>query len=201
MKQSIVLYSVLLGIRICANAGSTQLDEFILGQAISEPRSNLCAVVFTNSYPHSGLVSATNPVSYGFVSTTNISYQIFILKPEYGCRISAHSKNRLPIKKTKTGVRYGEKLDLFKEWKWDEAKLTDKASGSGDLRRPYWGVARCGMPSVRQLPPLKDLFEFQGPGRYWVTVEFQVGACPLKARSTEAYLLRFTPVTFETIVR
>lgn len=139
------------------------------------------------------------PVRYGFISATNSYCNIFLLRPEYSCIISAKSEAGEPVEPTKLGAIYGIKYSEVKGY--DKSKL-DMSRRKGefhpDHERPYViGAAPhfSGLP--RYLPAPEELFVFNKPGKYKMWVELQVFCSQPQSKSIN--LVKFQPVELSFI--
>ena len=188
---------------VAAGAADLRLPDpdqtrVILEQSVSDTRSNICVVFFT---AHPQGTSTGNPIRYGFVSATNITHNLLLLRPEFGCRIIARSEDGKLVPRTKLGARYGQKFDALTHWVWDKKKLATKETGSGDPQRPYWTLARHAFPAVLEFPSLDRLFHFPTPGRYTVTISFKIAAYSYGTRLSQASLVELPPVSFDALKR
>lgn len=177
------------------NKADTNLFNLFAGLTISETQSNIALVLFDKTHDHPHGLALDKPISFGFITATGV-FNIYLMKPEYGCRISAVSESGKIVPRTRTGKKYGRAFDLVKKW---DRNCLDKSGPNADRWRPYWTLARPGFPSVKKLPALHEFFNFEKPGRYEVTIEMQVFSHAFHSSSTNAYLVKLPPIKLQVV--
>jgi len=129
------------------------------------------------------LFPSDKPIKFGFLSLDNSTYQLAILAPKYGCKVSVSDRGEV-VPKTRLGDAYGQGWEMVKVWKRSQFDH----SGTGE--RPYWTAARPDLPVIsRELPAPDRLFRFPKSGQYVVRVELQVWCWPYRSSSTNAVLV------------
>jgi hypothetical protein len=199
MKIFASLFFVLaIGMPCLAERTNTIPDDkvYITNQTLSEVRSNLFVVLLDKTSANPVEPSTDLPIEFGIMSNDGTSYNICILRPEYGYRISATSKTGKPVERTEQGRLYGQKFDDVKGYDKD---TFDTTWYRGDRQRPYWTMATPHFPATRKLPALDRLFKFDAAGEYTVRLEIQVIGWPLGRSSTNAYAVRFPAVKFKIL--
>lgn len=157
-------------------------------EVTSQVRSNL-ALVLPLSTPGNRL--SDRPLQIGFVSTDGNPRLVFLLRPDYGFRISAVSEKGEALPFTKKGIAFSNELKMAKGY--DKAILAKFFSRGGPR-----GISSLTMasdkPSSVEFPSPDSLFQFPRPGQYTLTMEVQVLTCPLGCDVRGARAVRFPPV-------
>jgi len=199
MKIFIVAFTALLSIgRSCYPAG-TNAERFGTSSdyLLSKPTSNMAVVI---QYPgeNTRLFQSDQPIRFGFESMTSTVYDVFLLRPEYGCRIGATSESGQAVKRTGNGKRYGANFDDIagvSRDAFDDSRLPGYARNM-----PYLTIARQMTPlRERMIPAPQELFIFDKPGIYSLRLEFQSFYCELRSSSTNLYLVKFPPVELKVL--
>lgn len=177
--------------------GSTNTTSVDMGNCVlSRPRSNIF-YAFRSSINDASYFPADKPIWFGFGSTTNYSYYVFMLRPEYGYRILARSEDGQVVKPTRLGASYGEKFDKIKGY--DEALDWTRGHG-GNSVRPFMDYAHRDLPSLdRIFPSPQELFNFDKPGKYTMWIELQCLSRSFLPNATNIYLVRFPPIQLQVI--
>ena len=144
------------------------------------------------------------PIYYGFAMSTNKYTVMFLLRSEYGLRISAIGEDGRPVELTAMGSKLGRH---FNDLKGFDKKAIDPNHGKSrdpflnpqDVTPPY-------TPSIINylISPPDQLFNFKTPGKYIVTIET---ACFLSRdfiphilnSSTNYDLIKFPPVKLTVV--
>jgi hypothetical protein len=149
------------------------------------------------------VVPATNfpadrPILVGYSSTTAAVYNLLMLRPEYGYRVSATSESGVLMEKTWKGREYGAKCDEVKGYL---ERAIDTSRGSPGF---HWHFAT--QPETedefhlsQQLSAPSELFRMDKPGKYTVRIEAQCLCRPFPPRTTNFYVVRFPPVLLPVI--
>lgn len=191
---------------LAAQTSTNSLWNTFSNCVISESRSNVLVgfrsplISGRANYDAGALVfPADAPIAFGFGTTLDVPLDVIALKKEFGYVISASSADGLKVEKTRQGLKYGSKIADCKGW---EEKQFDKSNGQGNLRgAPYVSVARISAINYsRQLPSPEELFNFEKPGKYFVSIEVQCLAGPYSASNpTNVCVIRFPPVILQVI--
>lgn len=183
------------GFAVDTNTVETNIFISFAGLARSETWSNISLVLFDKTRDHPNGPSIDDQINFGFITTTGM-FSVYLMKPEYSCRISVVSESGKIVPRTRAGEKYGRSFDAVK--KWDRGFL-DMSGPNAQRRRPYWTLAQPDFPSVKKLPALRELFNFENPGAYEVTIEMQVFSHAFRESSTNAYLVKLPPVKLKVI--
>jgi hypothetical protein len=213
MKTITVIPALVLSIAVVSRAESTNkpppsITNFdtavIAGSVVTETVSNLF-VVFRHEEPRAPttVFLSDTPVRFGFSSTSNMYYDIFMLRPEYGYRVFAKSENGERLEATRLGARYGEKFGEIRGYDKDTLDFSRRRGDRHpDRERPYYvGKAAQGFSGLpRSLPAPEELFRFNKPGKYIMWIEMQVLCCPSgRGAAGDIYLVKFPPVGLQVI--
>ncbi len=178
---------------LLTNAASTNLP-LPAGLISSVSVSNLF-VVFQEPRVGESQFPADKPIPFAFGTMNTQSYDIFILREDYGYRIRAQSAEGKPLKLTKSGSRYGRQFD--------QATILDKGmlDLSSKRRNPFLSIAVPQPPYYfeREFPPPQQLFEMPKSGSYVLWVEVQVFNRPRLQSTTNIYGVRFPAVRIDVI--
>lgn len=190
----LVAICVMVVANVSGQAGCAPLSQHIdqiSGEVRSDMRSNI-VMVLCLTQPSARQVDS--PLCFGFVSTNQMAYYVFPLKPEYGYRLSAVSSDGKPVQRTRRGADFGARFETLK--KWDKSKLAPPPHRW--QRGPFVMIASDRL-SPSNLPAPDELFRFEKPGDYIINVEVQVLSCPFGSNFTNAYPVRFPPVQVRVV--
>lgn len=199
MKAVLNFFALNLFLAVIAHPDSTNSTQYEFPQTwvVSETRSNVF-VVFMGDHPVVPGVSADKPLRLGFRSATTNSYDILILRPEFGYKVSAVSSSGRLIETTRKGAKCGKKFDLIRGWDRNVLDMS-RTRDHPNSESPYWLVAHPEFPIGRELACPEELFKFDKPGKYTMSIELQFLSYPRSSRSTNAYLVRLPPVKLEVV--
>jgi hypothetical protein len=172
-------------------------------------RQDKLAVVYCSLINHV-LVSAkefdsSRPIYYGFALTTNKVSVLFLLRPEYGLRISVVNEKGETVAPTRQGAKFGRYFDVLKGFNKD---AIDPTKGKAHGRAPNWQVVGprddISFLGSFAIPAPDELFDFKTAGKYVVKIET---ACFLKqdfipnirSDTTNYTLVKFPPVKLQVI--
>jgi len=213
MQTIIVIAALVLSIEVVSRAesandpvpGVTNVESpIITGSVVTETVSNLY-VVFRNEEPRvsTAVFPSDKLVRFGFSSATNMNFDIFMLRPEYGYKLFATSEDGERLKATRMGAHYGQKFGKVRGYDKDILDFSRRrADRHPDRERPYYaGRAAQGFSGLpRSLPAPEELFRFGKPGKYVMWVEMQVLCCPSgRGAAGDIYLVKFPPVGLQMI--
>jgi hypothetical protein len=146
---------------------------------------------------------ASQKIDFGFILTTNILHSVlFVLKPEYGFRISAMTESNSVVLLTKLGKRFGSH---FNDVGVFDKNVVEVDPRDPPRRMPNWVYVsfRDEQPSLgHNLPSPDQLFNLPTPGRYTIIIEAAcfVGDDPIpQINSTNYHLVKFPPVKLQII--
>jgi hypothetical protein len=165
---------------------------------VSRSASNL-AILFFPPVDGNRVVLATNfpasqDIRFGFASTANAGSFVCKLLPEFAFRISAVSTSGECVRLTRKGSKYGRHFG--------EINGFDKRMIETSRRGPYWTLVapQDSVPeSSNRFPPPDELFDFERPGKYTVTIQAACLASPriFPLRTTNFCLVKFPPVKLQ----
>jgi hypothetical protein len=201
MFRQFLAFVVLVGANPGSFAGEavaqTNVGALILeGQPRSGVAGNVSAIFFEKTREHPKDLTVDTPIRFGFLSSSGEPYNILMLRPEFGWRISGTSQLGNPIPLTKTGAKYGSRFDSVTGF---DKNLLDLSGRHLDPRRPYWTFASTNFPPTRSFPAFQDLLRFAAPGRYTVTLEIQCFCYSMRGPSTNIYPVRLPPLTIDVV--
>lgn len=147
---------------------------------------------------------SSRPIYYGFAMTTNKYTVMFLLRPEYGLRISAIGEDGRLVEPTAMGSKLGRHFDDLKGF---DKKAIDPNHGKS--HDPFFNSQEVTPPYTTaiieySISPPDQLFNFKTPGKYVVTIET---ACflsrdfipQIQNNSTNYDLIKFPPVKLQII--
>lgn len=197
----IVLLYCLVAVAQTNQVEKNILTEFENNQTGVVSRQDKLAVVYQPSPEGTRVVLAkefdsSKPIYFELISTTNRPFVLYILRPEYGFRISASTETGEQIQPTHKGAKYGKNFDALKGYD-DEAIPPQRWKVIASLPNSNSGY---GMP----MPAPDELFKFKKPGKYIMTIEaacFASRDFPPRAgdKSTNYYLVKFPPVKLQVV--
>jgi hypothetical protein len=164
---------------------------------ISDQQSNM-VVYFQGLHNNDAVLDADKPFNFGFQSTTSNYFQLFILRPEFGCKMSAKGEDGVDVELTRLGAKYGSRFGEVNGYKKD---IFDMTPGyNHDV--PCWDYAANPGPP-RQLPAPAKLFNFRQPGHYTISIAIKClyrPSPPLgESYRTNLFLVQFPPVKLAVI--
>lgn len=203
MKRSLLLqtlfpvtavFIVFFSLTICLLAGEPIIAPF--NSVLSETRQNVLVGFWNGVLDKSENINfpINKPIEYGFCSTQSVPCEVFTLDEKYGCIISAKTEFGQEVRKTHYGRKFGDKFSSVIGF--DRGQFT---RGRGQF--PYLAVAGPNRLLLgRKLPPLEQLFKFEKPGNFIVSVRLQCLVGPYnKSMATNVHLVRFPPVELHVI--
>jgi hypothetical protein len=203
--------SIVFALLACFAAGAQTnnernfLKEYETNQTGLVSKSDKLAIVYQPS-PEWGRVilakdfDSSKPIYVEFVSRTNVSSLLYILRPEYGFRFSAISEDGEMIEPTRQGAKYGKKFDDLKTVDREAIAMNNRGTPMRDIAGPHNSWIPVGTPMFTP----DELFKFKTPGKYTITIEaacFASQEWPPRPTPpmTNYYLAKFPPVKLTVI--
>jgi len=148
---------------------------------------------------------SSKPIHFGFVLMTNRASVLFILRPEYGFRISAVTETGELVTPSSKGSKFGRYFEDIEGF--DKSVIDPKREQSHGAVPNWYHVSPADhVPGLYDsLPPPDELFNFKKPGKYTMRIE---SACFLSresiphihSNSTNYYVVKF-PIVELNIIR
>jgi len=184
---------------INSNATISLTSNMLISSVVSKTNGGIFVFFCNEEGRDSKEFGSDSPVRYGFMSANKTYPDIFLLRSEYSCMIFAKSETGESPKPTKLGASYGTKYREVTGYDKDKLDISlRKGDSHPDHERPYMIMVApyfSGMP--RSLPAPEDLFVFNKPGKYKLSIEMQVFCS--SSRSKSVYLVKFPAVELTII--
>lgn len=212
MKRSFIVTGALIAcLSAIAQDDETSvnvLNQMETNKTVIVVRQGRLAVVYCSLVNHTFVsvkeFDSGRPIYYGFAMTTNKYTDMFLLRPEYGLRISATGEDGRLVELTGVGSMLGRHFDDLKEF--DKKVIAPNQGKSQDpIRNPQMVTPPYTTAIIEySISPPDQLFNFKTPGKYTVTIEM---ACFLSREyiphiqnnSTNYDLIKFPPVKLTVI--
>lgn len=181
----------------CAGGTNTFFIYQVENCVVSGQQSNM-VVYFEGPHKNDAVLDADKPFNYGFQSTISNYFQLFILRPEFGYKISAKGEDGNAVELTRLGAKYGSRFSEINGYK---KGIFDMTPGYSHVS-PYWAYAANPGPP-RPLPAPDKLFKFKRPGRYIMSVEVKCLYRPVpppgESYKTNLHIVQFPPVKLTVV--
>ena len=140
------------------------------GVVHSQPAANgICAEI---SMTKEEAALSTDRIRYCFLTTNKAGAKIAYPRAEYFCRVGlldAHGSNAPP---TAVGRAMGSHFSDLNAFSYDRLEIVGARGSNPAHPRIEWIYNRSG--AAKELPAPEAMFEFPGPGKYMLHLQFQV---------------------------